>query len=884
MNKSRFTFWLLLAATTLLVGSTALLAASLESQTPPPEVRYLVEQNKGNIRTTVANWGLIGGGDPYYPSGEWPKGSGRNYLAEIKYWMGASLASGDTALADTDNDFLPMVAFANADNDYGIAISTDHNTYAYDENDTVGLGVGRPAYGWRVWDNDTHQWGYNKVWDPITNQYVPGGPASLQESYYRFSDDALGAPALGLEISHTVYQWNYSYNQDYLFVVLEITNASDNDYENFAFGLYCDFDIGGADGTGENGRLGDLVATDTSLNLAWTYDADGYDRGWGPQVTTGIMGTRYIETPDDIGMTSFRTGQWEKVPNDDNEMFAYISQGAYDDPIPPADQYYLQCTSGIDLPRGKTIRIGYALIAGYDEADFRAKAQMAQAIYNNHFIGPEPPKPSIVNVLVGDGQARLSWDRTAETSVDPMSGLEDFAGFKVYRSTDRGQSWGKLERHPDGSVGPDYVPLAIWRIDDLDEPIPHTFVDTNLTNGYEYWYSVVAFDKGDTTAGVGALQTAFGRPTEDVNAVSVTPKTNPAGYYDIEKTLTHSYSGNDAKSDGDVVPMLFDDNLLTGEDYEVGFQENDYYTSWYVLNSTTGDTLIDDQVDQTGDIASAPVVDGIRVMVVNGEREPRSYAQTSFSGSDTTLYMDRWIGTAADGFGLPRGGDIHFRSTYELRFTEQGSEGYSFYDDVTPIDLPFEVWNTTSNEQVIAEIYHLDDATPAWNPTWGDYIIIVNLPYDGQPHPEGFPYNDVWVFRIEPTGDGYATGDVYEIAGAPVNGAEDKFFFKAPGIDEAAAKADMEDIRVVPNPYIGRADWEVYEGERRIEFTHLPREATVNVYTLSGDLVISMPQPAGGTLVWDLLSENGQGIAPGLYFYHVASPVGDKTGKFAIVK
>jgi hypothetical protein len=883
MNKPRLIIWLLLAAV-LLANSGGLLAAGMEAQAPPPEVRYLVEHNKGNIRTTVANWGLVGGGQPYYPSGEWPKGSGRNYLAEIKYWMGASMAGGDTALADTDNDFLPMVSLGNEESDYGIAISTDHNTYAYDETDTVGLGLGHPAYGWRVWDPLTGQQVYNQIWDPHNETFVNGGPASLQESYYRFSDEALGAPVLGLEVAQTVYQWNYSYNEDYMFVVLEITNASENDYEDFAFGLYCDFDIGGPDGTGENGRLGDMVAIDTSLNLAWTYDVDGFDQGWGPQVTTGIMGTRYIETPDDIGMTSFRTGQWERVPSQDNDMFAYIAQGLYDDPIPPTDQYYLQCTSGISLESGKTIRIGFALIAGYDEADFRAKAQMAQAVYNNYFIGPEPPKPAAVTALVGDSEVRLWWDRNAESSIDPMSSLQDFAGFKVYRSNDGGQSWGSLERHSDGSLGPDYVPLAIWRVDDLDQPIPHTFVDTNLTNGYEYWYSVVAFDKGDTTSGVEPLQTAYGRPTEDINAVAAIPKTDPAGYYDIEKTLQHSFSGTGSISEGEVIPLLFDGSLLTGEDYEVGFVEDDFYTGWYVLNQTTGDTLITDQTDQTGDVATAPVADGIRVLVKNGEREPTHFHQTGFSGSDSTLFMDRWIGTVEYGFGVPRGGDIHFRSTYELRFTAQGSEGYSFWDDVTPIDLPFEVWNTTSNEQVLAEIYHLDYYTPAWDPSAGDYIVIVNIPYDGLAHPEGYPYYDVWIFRVAPGESGYAVGDVYEIGGAPVNGAGDKFFFKAPGIDETLAKSEIDNVRVVPNPYIGRADWETLEGERRLEFTHLPREATVRVFTLAGDLVASLPQPEGGTLVWNLLSDNGQGISPGLYYYHVESPAGEKIGKFAIVK
>jgi hypothetical protein len=885
MNRPLLLISMILAAVVVAGLGQAVLAAGQEVQTPPPEVQDFVVQNKGNIATTVSNYGLIGGLNPYgYPSGEWPKGSGRDYLAEIKYWMGATIPGGDTALANTDDDFLPALTLNSAKQSRGICLSTDDSSFPYDETDTVGLGIGHPAYGWRVWDEELSDWGYNQIWDPESEQFLPGGPASLQESYYRFTDDALGSPALGLEISHTVYQWNYSYNEDFLFVVLEITNKSQYDYSDFAFGLYCDFDIGGPDGTGENGRLGDLVAIDTSMNLAWTYDADGYDRGWGPSVVTGVMGTRYIETPDNIGMTSFRTGQWENVPYDDIDRFAYISQNIYDDPIPPTDQYYMQCTSGIHLESGKTIRIGFALIAGYDEADFRAKAQMAQAVYNNHFIGPEPPRASNLRVHLADREVRLWWDGLAEASIDPMSQTEDFAGYKVYRSSDRGQSWGRLERHSDGSVGPDYVPLAIWRVDTPGEPIPHTFVDTTVTNGFEYWYSVVAFDKGDSIAGVGPLQTAYGRPGEDANAIEAIPRTDPAGYYDVEKTLVHQFSGAGSASQGEVIPLLFDEALVTGQDYELGFKETPYYTAWYVYNQTTGDTLINDQVDQSGDVAEAPVADGIRLIVKNGDREPATLAQTEFGSGATTLEMETFYGTAADAFGLPLGGDIHFRSAYELRFTQSGSQGYSYWDDVTPIDLPFEIWNTTTNEQVIGEIFHLVADDPVWDPTRGDWIVIVDIPYDGEAHPEAYPYFDAWIFRFQPEAINYAIGDVYEIGGAPVNGSGDKFVYKAPGIDNSEAAADLDEIRVVPNPYIGRADWQMDDGVRRLEFIHLPKEATVRIYTLAGDLVQTLQHDGSGTLVWDMLSVNHQAIAPGLYYYHVESPVGTRIGKFAVIK
>ncbi len=870
----------------IVFSGSALIAAALGPQVPPPEAQDLITHDKGNIRTTVSNWGTIGGLSHLgFPSGEWPKGSGHNYLAELKYWMGAVVATGDTLLADSDDDYAPMTSYSTS-TDYRIRLSTDPSRYEYDPTDLTGEEHGNPAYGWRRYDPDSNAWVYNEVWDPQTQAYYSGGPSSLQESIYRFADDGLGSSLLGLEMVQTIYQWNYSYNEDVIFVVLDISNKSDNDYENFAFGLYCDFDIGGPDGTGENGRLGDLVASDTSLNLAWTYDADGYDPGWGPSVVAGVMGTRYIETPDNIGMTAFRTGEWERIANtNDREKYAYITDHTYEASLPPTDQYYVQATSGISLERGKTIRIGFALIAGYDEADFRNKSRIAQTVYSNHFVGPTPPKPSNLTVLPGNRETRLSWDRTAPESIDPLMGIADFAGYKLYRSTDQGASWGRLVRNNDGSLGPDYVPLAIWRVEDPSQPIAHTYVDTSLTNGYEYWYSIVAFDKGDTLAGVGPLQTAYGRPGSDVNAGASTPRSNPAGYVPVESTLRHEVVGTGRASGGEVIPVLFDDSQFSGDEYEVGFKEDMYATTWFVVNRTTGDTLANDLVDQTADAAQAPVVDGVQVLVLNGERTPTHYRQVNFSsGADTTLQLGYSYGPMGDAFGFPIGGDINFRSTYQLRFTATGSVGYSFYDDVTPIDLPFEVWNTTTNEQVLAEIYHIDGSEPGWDPRNRDYISIVNVPYDDESHPEVFPYGHAWFFRLDTASYNFRIGDVFEVGGAPVNGSDDRFVFNAPSTNKQAAGQALDKIRVVPNPYIARAGWESVEGERRLEFINLPVKATIRVYTLAGDLVQTLDHDGAGTFVWNMLTSNGQGIAPGLYFYHVESEVGERVGKFAVIK
>lgn len=857
-----------------------------KAQEPPTQMQDRIIHNKGNIATSVQNWGQIGGQSHLgIPSGEWPKGSEHHYLAEIKFWMGAVKPSGDTVVANTDEDFMPLPTTINGEESYRIHFSTDTTSYDYNPTDTVGLGIGKPAYGWKVWNSEFEEWVYNKVWT-LSSGMVEAGPISLQESHYKFCDANSGVTALGLELTQTIYQWNYSYNEDYLFVVLEIKNVSENDYNDFAFGIYCDFDVGGIiPGTFENGRLGDLVAFDSTMNLAWTYDEDGYDPGWGPLVECGVMGTKYIETPDDIGMTAFRTGRWENLPADDKGKYEFINSQQFDQSLPPTDQYYIQCTRGIHLSSGKTVRVVFALVAGYDEQNLKNNASMAQVVYDNHFIGPEPPQPAKLVATPSYQKVKLTWDNSSESSVDPLSGQVDFKGYKIYRSTDMGQTWGDLVRNPDGSLGPDYVPIAIFQKDDPNEILPHTFIDDDLINGVEYWYSVVSFDGGDTSVPIEPLQTAYGRPGEDVNCAFAYPRTDPAGYYPASVTVIHNYYGEEEQSEGTITPVVFDEGALTGHQYKVTFTEDPYTTYWHVIDQATGDTVLQDQTKQSGDTESYPVVDGIQVIVTNGEREPSDYGQTQFGTSGSaTLHMEHFLGAMGELFGLTMGGDMHFRCTYELRFTEQGSEGYSFFDDVTPVWVPFEVWNTTTGEQVLVEVY--DQAqNGVWDPDHYDYLDIVNIPYDGQPHMEAFPYYHAWFFAFSPSDTEYSAGDVYQIKGARLNNPDDEFVFSAGGVNSQEAREELSEIKVVPNPYIAHALWETTEGLRKIQFTHLPDECTIRIYTLAGDLVRVIQHDNGtGTEDWDLLNKDQQGIVPGVYFYHVDSPYGEKLGKFAVIK
>jgi hypothetical protein len=110
---------------------------------------------------------------------------------------------------------------------------------------------------------------------------------------------------------------------------------------------------------------------------------------------------------------------------------------------------------------------------------------------------------------------------------------------------------------------------------------------------------------------------------------------------------------------------------------------------------------------------------------------------------------------------------------------------------------------------------------------------------------------------------------------------------------------DLDKVKVVPNPYIGSAAWnnpapsDASAWEHKLQFTNLPTDATIKIFTVDGDFVDEIKagqsvrggDPGSSVAEWDLITRNNQEAAPGIYLYVVQSPsLGEKVGKFVIVR
>jgi hypothetical protein len=118
---------------------------------------------------------------------------------------------------------------------------------------------------------------------------------------------------------------------------------------------------------------------------------------------------------------------------------------------------------------------------------------------------------------------------------------------------------------------------------------------------------------------------------------------------------------------------------------------------------------------------------------------------------------------------------------------------------------------------------------------------------------------------------------------------------KAGFVSNELASSKLDNIYVVPNPYVGSNDIEPTDklpnqnrGERRIYFENLPMKCTIRIFTLSGELVTTIEHESGvdnGREFWNLLNRDGFSISYGLYVAHIDAPgVGEKLIKFAIIK
>ncbi len=217
--------------------------------------------------------------------------------------------------------------------------------------------------------------------------------------------------------------------------------------------------------------------------------------------------------------------------------------------------------------------------------------------------------------------------------------------------------------------------------------------------------------------------------------------------------------------------------------------------------------------------------------------------------------------------------------------------GYAVYRDIYApqfLDKPLAVFFKPGLPDTVKEKIK-EQLWPQWKDEITYYDSLAHEFEDPEPKP-GFPYYyAVTAFdwdvekqlSLESAKDNYKK---QEGAPTPVN-----------MITRSSGDDWKERVRVVPNPFLGSAVWSATEVLNKIEFQNLPPSCRIDIYTLSGDHIVTLNHRSAtvggdatsgsGTETWDLLTRNGQRVVSGVYIYKITTPDGDYLlGKLMILR
>jgi hypothetical protein len=587
------------------------------------------------------------------------------------------------------------------------------------------------------------------------------------------------------------------------------------------------------------------------------------------------------------------------------------------------------------LEPGETLRFSMALVFGDDLEDITTNTQTIQEIYNRNYQFARPPDRPSLNAVGGDGEVTLYWDAVAEQSFDPALGEFDFEGYRIYKSTD--PSFQDVEFVTD-AFGNDAtrVPLAqfdrangirgIYTSSDprtrgvafnlgSDTGLQYSFVDEDVNNGQTYYYAITAYDRGSpdffpAENNILASEAADGTVVTGANVVEVTPNAPVAGY--MAGSVENLVQVRGSATGGVFTEVLNAELIPDGAQYEIVFDEEIEASETFTIRRNGEDVI-------TTTLADAPsaVVDGIRFVFNNDtpriDQDASEFLTDPASGEFTDVFTAVFQNPVwqLQGEAVPFDYEIRLRDTADnasLGGIQLGSTGpiaQSVQTNVT-------VYNRTLDREADFVFFPVDGADGVFSASTtatpslpgsvrSDAVIIYDCASETLCAPEELEAS--YIFRVRGDAQGRFTGeipdagDTYLLATRKPFSTRDAYTFStvASVVDPDAAQAQLDNIRVVPNPYVAAASWErppprnlSGRGERRIDFIRLPANSRVRVYDVRGALVFEDTHESGlddGTVSWDLRTREGLEAAYGVYFYHVDAPgVGETTGKLALIK
>ena len=653
-----------------------------------------------------------------------------------------------------------------------------------------------------------------------------------------------------------------------------------------------------------------------------------------------------VDESDQIGLTSFDyfSPPGAVRMRDDQALWDRMVPGRFDVVSnEPQDGDFIYGSGYFPLRPGQTERFSMALAYGQDLLDITDNKITVQQIYNENYNFARPPDKPTIWAVPGDGRVTLYWDDIAEASFDPVTGM-DFEGYKIYRATDPG--FNEVFTITDG-LGRKvfHQPIAQFDLDNgnagffpvirnsviyflgNDTGLQHAWTDTTVENGQRYYYAVVAYDRGDVEKEILPAENsktivvdAGGNITLDINTTYVTPRAPANGYVEPEFSMIEHVSG---VATGTIAIQTIDPGLVAdGRNYRFVFDQatDTSQVTYNVVRTGDGvsDTLVRNQLlsvqenlspqaarfasyydslynlppgsydpAQYFGVAGTDLFDGQQAFMLSPIKVTLIRQASGWADTSRGLYEFNFgLANLYDGFLLGKAVPGDFAIEWYDGVVDT-SAYFNWFDLVvypaTPVN--FRVRDLNSNEYVPFVFHELASSQNG---------IVDDGEFVGFLSDTSLTWTTSFRKRIA-SGDSIrpSDGDVLNLHLYQPFSGQDVFAYDTRGARIDRAGIELDRINVYPNPYVAANVQEPSNpfnegrGERRLTFNHLPDRCTIRIYTVKGELVDVLEHNASiddGTENWNLRTRDGLNVAYGVYLYHVDSPYGEKTGRFAVIK
>jgi hypothetical protein len=863
------------------------------------------------------------------PSGEFPINSSKHYIYRIN----------------------PFVAFP------GNVIQGRYTSN--EEWEAVG-GYQNPAFTKIAFSDNPKTWP-TTGW-PVKDKNGKPIIKSDQDSYCVYSDENNGVKQLGVYVAQTGYTYGVKFAQNIIFYKYEISNQGPEDLQAMYFNIYFDCDVGNVSG-GDPEYGDDFVEFDRNRNLAIALD-DGFSSEW-PGGKTGQFGYTFLSTPSvngsELGITDFHYNLYDYDVDIDSVQYAIASSDTsfltvpgqfnnyfhpgldnnlhFDDPatIPASGIDILSnlASGPYDLARGDTLTFYTAIVAGNTREELLESWETANKIYELDFEASKPPQTPTLSAVAGDKQVTLFWNDISEKSIDNFSGQYDFAGYRLYKSTDYGVHWDQNDRNVDPSIGIDPVPLAEFFLGDnvgSNGGVQHSYTDTEVINGFDYWYTLTAFDRGDST--LESLEGARGSTIDAINLVDVTPSSAAIDRIPVNGTEVAHLGKGQANYNLEVLPADIDS--LAGNTYTMGFAYS--ARKKRAISNTQIEFIINDSLKtlQESYLFEFLSPQSMNVLNLTQDIEIGNLPTRYRSGAQYTLNPGMKVkftdpDPLADPVFLPMTGDFIFIDfsvyvirngmdtvitprAYAIANPQATSDGVIF--QMSAPEMIQNIMRQSGSDEFTIEFSVADESllqnnnylvsveNSGFNLTNNEAFITIMvrdssqgtiLTMDSLYNNSSFEFHGISAEVSFPAQTTPATNNVYSftsvVSAMPTLADQYQFRIEGSSLNRSIIKYGIKNIKVVPNPYIVGSKYEREFGElrrepiRQIKFINLPSQCTIQIFSVAGDRLKTINHNSdNGTATWDLRASGGREVATGVYIYVVKADGAEYINRFAVIK